>query len=503
MPTIPANQIASVTPGVIAAGGSALDVIGLILTTNPRIPIGTIAEFSDDTDVGAYFGLSSAEYGYAPNYFLGFDNSNIKPSTMLMAQYNTTPVPAWLRGGSLATMTLAQLVALPAGTLTLVIDGTSETSANISLAGATSFSAAAGIIQAAFTAPGFAVTYDSVSSAFVFTNTVTGATSTIAYPSTDALATSLALTAVTGAVLSQGAAAATPGAFMSEIIDTNQDWVTFATLFDPDAATPGTNTNKLAFAAWNNAQGNEFAYIAWDSSLVAATATPAANCLRAQVNAFGYSGTMVLFAPDATKAVFVCGAAASIDFTELNGRITFAFKSQSGLIADVTSGSAAKNLIANGYSFYGAYGTRSASFVWLYNGTVSGPFVWFDSYIDQIWMNNGFQSAIMTLLAAVKSIPYNAAGYAMIEAALLDQITAAVNFGAIRAGVTLSSTQISQVNTAAGLNIAQTLQQQGWYLQVLDAAPTSRQARTSPPCTFWYMDGQSVQQINLASIELM
>jgi hypothetical protein len=77
-----------------------------------------------------------------------------------------------------------------------------------------------------------------------------------------------------------------------------------------------------------------------------------------------------------------------------------------------------------------------------------------------------------------------------------------VNFGAIRAGITLSQSQIAQVNSAAGLDIADTIQQRGWYLQVADAQPQVRAARASPPCTLWYTDGQSVQAINLASIEI-
>jgi hypothetical protein len=108
----------------------------------------------------------------------------------------------------------------------------------------------------------------------------------------------------------------------------------------------------------------------------------------------------------------------------------------------------------------------------------------------------------MVLLGSVYSIPYNTQGYAQIEAACLDPINAAVNFGAIRAGVTLSASQAAQVNASSGLDIADTIQSRGWYLQVSDAQPQVRAARASPPCTLWYTDGQSVQAINLASIEV-
>ncbi len=102
----------------------------------------------------------------------------------------------------------------------------------------------------------------------------------------------------------------------------------------------------------------------------------------------------------------------------------------------------------------------------------------------------------------LKSIPYNNAGRAMVEAGCADPINAGLNFGAFRAGVTLSAIQRTAVNTAAGVTISTTLSERGWYLQVLDATPEVRAARGSPPCSFWYMDGQSVQQIDLASINV-
>jgi hypothetical protein len=66
--------------------------------------------------------------------------------------------------------------------------------------------------------------------------------------------------------------------------------------------------------------------------------------------------------------------------------------------------------------------------------------------------------------------------------------------------VTLSNLQKAEINNAAGTRIDDVLQLQGWYLQVVDASPIVRQARTSPPINFWYMDGESVQQIVLNSV---
>lgn len=495
--SIPASLIASVTPSVISAGGSALDLVGIMLTTNTRVPIGTVPTFPTQAAVAAFFGPASTEAQLAAVYFNGFDNSNVKPGSLGFMQYPTAPVSAYLRGGSLAAMTLTQLKALPAGTISVTVDGVLKTSSSINLSSATSFSSAATLIAAGFTG-GPTVTYDSQSSAFVFTSTTTGATSTITFASS-ALATSLNLTQATGAVLSQGAIASTPSGAMAALTKITQNWVSFMTTFDPDNGVG--NTQKMAFATWTSQQNNRYLYAVWDTDQSPTTTVPATSSLGYLVNQSNMSGVVPIY-QDVNQAAFLMGAIASIDFTETDGRITLAFKSQSGLAATVTDATTYQNLVANGYNCYGAFATANNQFTFFTPGQIAGQYNWIDAYIDQIWMNNQFQLGIMTGLTQSKSVPYNAVGDATIESWLMDTVNQAVNFGAIREGVQLGAAQVQQVNTAAGLKIDGVLSSRGWYLQVLASKATAqtRAARQSPPCTFWYMDGGSVQQLNLASV---
>lgn len=650
MTTIPASSIVSVTPNVLAAGGSGLDLIGLILTNGTRVPIGAVQPFPSAAAVSEYFGPASVEAAVGAGYFAGFENSNIKPGSVLFAQYNEAAVSAFLRGGDVSSLTLSQLQALNA-LLSVTIDGVVE-SATIDLATATSFSAAAALIAdglgitgvvsgsvtgsiggtftgttagtvitvsavitgslrvgdvvsandgtnslpggctivsqvtgtaggtgtytiSAAAAPGNltsttitslsttlsvtavisgvvevtavisgtgitagtyvtgqisgttggvglyslsdaqtvtsttvtarspAVQYDSVSGGFVIRSGTTGPTSLISFGS-GALATSLELTSATGAVLSQGKAISTPSAFMDSVVDLTRNWATFMTTFDPDDT---GNANKLLFATWNGLQNNRFAYICWDTDAAPTTTVPVPTSLRALVDDASISGTTVIYAIDADQgpliAAFVCGAAASIDFFELNGRTTFAGRRQSGLAASVTTETAAANLLTNGYNFVGAYATANEEFVIYENGSVSGDFLWLDSFLNEVWLTNAFQLVLVELLVNAKSIPYNSAGYTKIEAALNDPINAGINFGAIRAGVTLSASQVAAVNADAGKSISNTLTTRGWYLLVSDASAAVRAARASPPCKFWYTDGQSVQKIDLTSIAIL
>lgn len=493
--SIDASLIARAIPSVISAGGTALDLIGFMLTNNPRVPIGSAPRFPTSDSVSNYFGAGSPEANLASVYFNGFNNSTKKPGSLGFYQYPTAPVSAYLRGGSLATMTLAQLQAL-SGTLTVTLDGTVKTSSNINLAAATSFSNAATIIAAAFTS-GPAVTFDSIAAAFVLTSSTTGASSTITF-ATGTLAAGLSLTQATGAVTSQGAVAAAPATAMAALKKLTTNWASFMTTFDPDNGVG--NAQKLAFAAWNVSQGNRFLYAGWDQDQ-APTVGAAPTSFGAQVKANAMSGVAPLWSP-ADKAAFLMGYVASLDFSATNGRATAAFRSQDGLTADVTDTDVYSNLIANGYSCYGDFATANDDFLVLSNGQIGGQFAWIDSYVNQIWLNNQFQLDMMTGLTTYGSIPYNPDGDALVESMVKGTITQFKNFGGLRAGVQLSTTQIADVNAAAGLAIDGTLFTQGWYLQVLASAtaPEVRAQRGSPPFNFWYMDGQSVQSLQMASV---
>lgn len=353
-----------------------------------------------------------------------------------------------------------------------------------------------GALTAASTAT---ATYDAQLGCFLIHSPTTGAASTIDF-ATGTLSASIKLTAATGAVLSQGADIATPLAFMPGLLQQSQNWATFMTVFEPITA------DKLLFAAWVQTTNERFAYVVWDSD-VTILAGAAPSSFGAQCVAANFVGIYPRYEPADTngsgrKAAFICGMVASVDFNRTKGRITLAFKGQAGLVSDITSSTTAANLKLNGYNFYAAYATANDRFVNEQPGSTPGPWKFFDSYIDQIWLNSSLQLAFMSLLTSINFLPYNSEGYNLLRGAALDPIKAALNAGVIQPGVTLSNSQKAQVNTAAGLSIADSIQNQGYYLQILDAAPIVRAARQSPPMTLWYTDGGSIQKIDLASIAI-
>lgn len=492
MPSIDIRQLVNSVPGVLSGGGSNPVMSGVFLTTNSAVPVGNALSFPTYASVAAFFGSAAQESISAAQYFAGFDNSTIKPSVLKFWRYVNASVAAYVRGGSLGTMTLAQLQAIGSGTLIATVDGTLKTSSTIALGSASSFSNAASLITTAFVS-GVTCTYDSQRNAFVLTSATTGATSTITY-CTGTLATALFMTQSTGAVLSQGAVATTPAASMDALLINTKSWATFTTLFEPVLA------DKQAFSTWTS-QKNDRIYFPWDTD-IGATQTGNTTNFGYLAQIAQYNGVAPLY-NRIDDAAFWMGMVASINFDQTNGRVAFAYRSQAGLVPVVYDDTIYANLINNGYNFYGSFSNNTDTFSFAQSGKIPGIWKWLDEYVNQIYLNAQLQSALITLLTNVLSLPYNADGYNLIRAACADPIRAAKNFGSIRAGVTLSQAQKNIINGAVGFDVSNEMFTEGFYLQILDADATARTNRTTPPISLWYMSGGSMRTLSMAAIDVL
>lgn len=495
--SINADQLVSITPQLLEAGSSSLELTGVFLTRSPIIPAGRMLSFPDAAAVGEAFGTESAEYRAARVYFLGFVNSDVKPQKVFFGSYVDQDQPGWLRGGAI-TVPLAAIKAVTAGALSLVIDSQAVAIGGLNLSAATSYSDVADRLQTALAAEleGVTVAYSSLTAAFQITSPTTGENSAVGFASspTGDLAALLNLTEAAGAILSDGALAMAPSANMENLLASSRNWVTFTSVWQPDIDT------RLALAEWGNGYAPRFAYVAWDTD--PADVQPlVATDFGSRLAEYEYAGCAPVYG-DALLAAFVMGAAASINLDQENGRITFAFKAQDGLTITCDDGTQAQTLIGKGYNFYGDYATANDAFRFFYPGAVSGISSWLDTYIYQICIKNDLQLALMDLFKTAKSLPYNEVGYGRVRAACLDPINKYRNHGAIVAGVTLSEAQKAEIVAKAGSDITATINAQGWFLQVRDATPANRAARKTPPCNFWYADGGSIQQIQMSSIAI-
>ncbi|WP_018979430.1 DUF3383 family protein [Saccharibacter floricola] len=289
---------------------------------------------------------------------------------------------------------------------------------------------------------------------------------------------------------------ADPASLMKVVTSATQSFTGFTTSWEP------TLEQKQAFATWTSAQSDRYWYVPWDTDEQALDPQSGAS-FGAWLKKQSPEGTTAIY-KDPLVSALCLGWMASLDFSATNGRTNLCFRRNGAITPAAIDGDTSDALIANGYSFYGANANGLGDWQWVSNGAVSGQFLWADSYINQVWLNASFQSDLINLLLNVGQIPYNTQGDGLISAAVQNTINQAVSFGAIRPGVALTDLQKQQIDGAAGTSISGTVESRGWYFQPnASSTPASvRIARGSPPCRFWYTDGQSVQSINLASLEV-
>ncbi|WP_369788312.1 DUF3383 domain-containing protein [Rouxiella sp. WC2420] len=489
---IPLSKDVQILPSVLAAAGSAVDLNGLILTDSAYAAVGSLLSFSSTSDVTDYFGSQSNEGAMATVYFQGYNNCTKTPGTLYLSQFNSEAVSAWLRSGSMASVTLDALK-LFSGTLVLTVDGTLVTSTTITLSSATSYAAAAALIEAAL-GNEVTVVYDTTVKSFIITSATTGADSTITFAS-GTLADNLKLSSTQGAVISQGSDIANPTDTFKAILSASQDWAAFTTSFT------ATTAQHVAFSAWASAQSDRFAYAGWALESDATTTGSTDTFAYQVISTYDYGSVIPVYG-DRTKAANVLGFAAALNFDATNGRRTLKYRALDGLSADVSDSDDYDALAANGYNFYGQYTSNNFNEKYWAPGSITGDFKWVDAFFGQVWFNAQLQQDVITLFMSDTYVPYNAAGRAQIEASMADTFAQFLAWGGMSTGTDLSASQILQIKNTVGSDISTSLIAKGYYLYIGPFTATMRSNRTTPSCTLYYCDGGAVQKLTLASVEV-
>lgn len=497
--TIPVREIVKINANVLAAGGGASDISGLILTKSTLLNEGELKTFNNSDEVATFFGATSDQAIMAEKYFNGYENATTSPKELLFYRdYIAAPGSAiatfnvGIADGTLPVgQTITSTSSLPG---VVVVNGVTVSVPAAAFATATT---KADIITALNTALGVNGTATSAGTNIVITASNLAPNPSLVFqaswdfwqigPAVGTQTPFLTRAQITSYVT-------TPTRTGMELpLSLSRNWAFFTT----DFAVSQAEFTAFAQFVSNAQQANRFGYVLWDDEGLMTVPTINFTNLIATNN---YANIVRVY-NDIETAAFFMGAAASVDFARLNSRITFMFKKQAGLAAGVTNSTDRQTLLNQGINFVGSYATANADFTFFENGRISGKFLWADEFVNQVWLHSSFERRLIELLQAVPSIPYNNDGYyGLIAPSLQDDITAAINFGAIRTGVSLSSSQAAIIRNAVGIDISQTLFSQGYYLQILDPGAVARNARTSPIINFWYTSGGAIHSININSI---
>jgi len=484
---ITASNIVQVLPRILKATGNDLVFNGVVLDSNDTIPSDTPLAFASATEVGEYFGTSSDEYKFAGTYFGGFDNSQVKPATLYFYRLNATASGAWVRGEALNVKTaLASIKQISSGTLSITIDAVDKEYTGIDLSACTSYSDVASAVQTA-TNGDLTLEFNSQFNAFIIKGVTVGATATLSVPTGD-VATALGFNAET-AVISDGQSANTMTQSMENLVNGFTNFVTFTTLVEP------TDAEALELAQWattNYTAGVLYLYVCWDSSK--ANFDPNnTSVISEQLQTENVGATCVCYG--LTMASFVMGVTASIAWDQANSTITYAFKHLSGFGADIDKTSDANALDAHKVNYMGNFATRNDNFILSHNGAMLGEWDWIDTYINAVWLCNALQVQLMAMFETANRIPYNESGYAKIRANCKDIINRAINNGVIDLGVNISDAQKAELTTLLGADYSDEIRNNGYYLQIVDATASIRQARKTPSINLVYTYAGSVHKL--------
>lgn len=493
--TIPLSVDFRITPNVVTPAGSALDANGLMLTDNELIPIGAVSEFTNARELAVLLGTDANEYKAAEIYFNGYNNSTVIPAKLMMSRVVTTAVAGWLLSGNLKGVPLSTLKAIPAGTITLDVDGTSITSTSVDLSTATSYTDIATLLQ---TGIGAVVTVEwlPLANRFIVRSATTGADSAVSVAADGALATGLKLTADTAATTSPGADPVTMTDMMTGITNLNQNWVLFSALVEL------SDEDKTELCAWASGSNARFGYVVHDTSDTAIVANNAACFNQRVVVANGYENVFPVYGTY-LYAVPPLAYAASLDFARKNGRVSYKFRDFPGLEPNVSDLTTYNALKSNGYNFYGSYSLNKTMARYTSDGSISGKFVWLDSWASQVWMNANLVSAFIPLFQNNQSYAFNEEGYGAISAAVIDVALQGKHFGSIRSGVKLESDQLRVINNTVGKDISSTLYSEGWYLFIPAQTGAARLERDLKGVIFYYVDGGLIQSITMSSTAIL
>lgn len=492
--TISASQIVAVTPRVINAGGTDLEITGLLLTTNPLCVFPGTLSYTSAEAVGAYFGVNSAEYAAAANYFLGYDNSFKKPKRLHFARFVQSAIAGMLIGGAAASMD--ELKAITAGGFNITVDGTEIKLGSLNFSTATTQSDIATIIDNAIDTTtddaDVTIAYNSNLNNFIVTSLTTGKTSSVSV-ATDTgqnCATLLGLSATAGATVSAGSDALTVAENMASITNITQNWVSFTTMTEVEASV------AAELAEWANDSNGEYLYCCYTTNQADTSVTASTNLPKTFAEA-NYEGVMVIFG-GLDYAILAMSIGACIDWDRNNGIVTWAFKTQSGLVASVTDDATAADCVQLAVSFYGKYATRNDDFIFFYEGKmIGGKFGFVDAYVGNLWLRNALQVAIVNGLNQVGRVPYTDEGYTLIRAWCTDPINRALRNGVIDPGVTISEAQRAQLMYEIGEDVSSEILTNGYYLLIQDPGASARVNRDTPTLGLWYTYGGSVHRVEL------
>jgi len=447
--SISIKKYVDITSGVGAGGGvRQRDLIGRLFTTNTKVPVDGLVETTSATDALTYFGSTSKEYLMAAFYFTFIAKNVSRAKKLSYARYADVAAAPRIYGAKLAA-TLAQFVAVTAGTLTITSGANTANLTGLNFSAATSLANVASILQTAIRAATGSqfttatVTYDAVGQAFNFVGSTPGAAAmSVTVTGTGADVATL-LGWGLGSVMSPGTAAKSITNTLSDSAEASNNFGSFA--FLPVL----TDTQVVEAATWNATRNVEFVYC-----------VPVTDANMAGLSAalLATAGVALTYAPLATEydEIVPMILMASTDYTRRNAVKNYMFQ-QFALTPKVTTTAISTQLDNLRVNYYGVTQTAGQLIAFYQRGTLTGGAsapVDQNVYANELWFKDVAQASLMSLLLALERVSANIEGRGQIITILQDAIEQALYNGAISVGKALNVQQRLYITELTGDDLA-------------------------------------------------
>ena len=446
-------------------------------------------EIESEAEYKKLFGImgGEAEYKALQNYFAFTDKGGISPEKAVLIRWYKNGAPAFVMGEKCETQ-IEVLQTINSGSLQLKLDGVDFKIDGVKFDTAESFTSAAELLQAKINTiealKKVKVAFNPELQTFIITGGEIGKSHTIEILRAEKndIAEMLGLT---GGKSSEGTDAETFAQFTERVFNINPVGfaiTTCAEISDEDkkeaikvlnTTRDGTSFNskyKLIFNFTNKKAALKFAESLKDS---------------------GYTGYTITFDPLA-EGVNILSAAigACVDFETEGAAINFNFQKVRGFTpitnnnkvgnyqAGITDLDLTRELDKHKINYVYSVGVGSAYSICYGLGLMAGSFATEDVQLNENWLTKEIKTVVMNALLSLPKIALRGRGaVATLESLLVPVFTRAVKNGAVANGGTLSDSDKITLKNTMGEDVANTIEQLGYYWRVENLNPTDIEKR--------------------------
>lgn len=458
-------NITSGLQGVAQVGSRNLN--GLIVTSNPLVPTGTVLNFASATAVGAYFGTTSEEYYRAVFYFSFISKNTQQPQQLSFWFWNNDVATGSLIYGVQGTYAVSTFSGITTGDFTLTLGGFTDHLTGISFSGDSTLAQVAATIQTAIRAyssggiawTGATVTYNATTNQFNLVSGTTGA-DTISVTAGTTTDVSALLGWGTGAIFSNGTAAQLLPANLALLASISNNFGSFCL-----TNTLSIQANIISCAAWNYSLSPNIQYLyCW-----AAPTSTVLTIQSALAGTGGHAGTLSPLTAQYPEMLPMAVLGAT-NYAARNSVQNYEFQ-QANLTASVTTDALANTYDAALINYYGQTQINGSTLAFYQRGIMSGGQAvdpkTINVWVNELWLKSAISGAIINLLLAQAQVSANNQGLSQLTAIVQSVISQAVLNGTISVGNPLSTTQITAITNTTGNPLAwQQVQTVGYWLNV-------------------------------------